>query len=281
MIKTILVAASGHEADATLRAALPAAQLFAAHLDFFHLRYDVASLVGAAGMYPSFMPPSILADWEAQGEAAAIRTRQDFENFCKREQIRVSEAPQSDRVVSAAWRDGNEEELVSAARCHDLAVLTAAGEEFGPMPSLAELVLIGSGRPVLAVPARWAGTLDGTVVVAWKDSAEAARAITAAMPFLHKARKIIVVTVAEPGVRERSFAELVANLKWHGLPAISRRIESQSEPTPDVLFDVAIEEGAALMVMGGYGHSRARELVLGGFTRYALRQAGLPVFLAH
>ena len=151
----------------------------------------------------------------------------------------------------------------------------------GSMPaSLLNAALLQTGRPLLLVPPRSAPVLAGTVAIAWKDTPEAAHAVAAAMPFLRRARRVIVLCVDEGG-QDGSGARLVHALGWHGMDAAVEHLAKGAGPPADTLLDAAARLGATLLVMGGYGHSRLREFVFGGFTERILRGAGLPVLMAH
>ena len=145
-----------------------------------------------------------------------------------------------------------------------------------------EAALINSGRPLLILPSVPISALPDTVVIAWKATPEAARAVTAAMPFLSLAKQIVIMTVAEDEttIEEEGAARLMANLRWDGFPASVRRLPPSAQGAAETLL-AAAREHAALLVMGGYGHSRLREWIFGGFTQRILRAAEIPVLIAH
>ncbi|HVI65259.1 MAG TPA: universal stress protein, partial [Bradyrhizobium sp.] len=115
-----------------------------------------------------------------------------------------------------------------------------------------------------------------------KSTPEAARAVTVAMPFLSIAKQIVIMTVAEDEttIEEEGAARLMANLRWDGFSASVRRLEPGAQGGAETLLAAAREQ-AALLVMGGYGHSRLREWIFGGFTERILRAAEIPVLIAH
>jgi nucleotide-binding universal stress UspA family protein len=134
--------------------------------------------------------------------------------------------------------------------------------------------LIAPSAPISALP--------DTVVIAWKSTPEAARAVSAAMPLLPIAKQIVIMTVAEDErtIEEEGAARLMANLRWDGFTASVRRLEPGAQEAAETLLAAAREQ-AALLVMGGYGHSRLREWIFGGFTQRILRDAEVPVLIAH
>jgi nucleotide-binding universal stress UspA family protein len=115
------------------------------------------------------------------------------------------------------------------------------------------------------------------IVVAWDGSAQAARALAAALPFLARAEQVTVVTCEEAG-DDGGLAEVTTYLAWHGIVA-GRRAVPPHPGVAEALVAAAI--GTDLLVMGGYSHSRLREMILGGVTRYMLEKAALPLLLMH
>ena len=114
-------------------------------------------------------------------------------------------------------------------------------------------------------------------MVAWNGSREAARAVKDALPFLVDAEAVTVVAAGEDAAA--SLEPITALLKRHGAPVTAKQIEPGSGAGA-TLLDAAAAERADLLVMGAYGHSRLREIVLGGATREVLRGARIPVLLS-
>jgi nucleotide-binding universal stress UspA family protein len=105
--------------------------------------------------------------------------------------------------------------------------------------------------------------------------------VTAALPFLQIAKQIVIMTVAEDdSALEHEAERLVASIRWRGIPVTVRHLHPDGHNAADNLL-AAAREHAALLVMGGYGHSRLREWIFGGFTQHVLRGAELPVLMAH
>lgn len=154
----------------------------------------------------------------------------------------------------------------------------------GVPPDFAESVIVASGKPALVVPyIGLSGPIGDTVVIAWKPTRESARAVSAALPLLRQSRHVHVLTWGEPGqpgVKGRPL-NLEGYLKLHGIEAIWHRDGSEPDAVGDLLLSRAFDLDADLLVMGCYGHSRARELVLGGASRTVLRSMTLPVLMAH
>jgi nucleotide-binding universal stress UspA family protein len=228
--------------------------------------------------------PAVLMSGVALGEASGLFVTQlaevDAENR-RRAQAIFDAASSGPRV---RWDDLSRDLPVPAfsrrALAHDLLVL-GQFDRIDPgaaiVPSdFVESVLIGSGRPAIVVP--YAGefnTLGGTVLVAWKPTPEAARAVQAALPLLRSAQQ---VHVAGWGDDPREIERL---LLLHGIDARYHHEPDAGAPVGELLLSRAADLSADLLVMGCYGHSRARELVLGGASRQVLQAMTVPVLLCH
>lgn len=174
--------------------------------------------------------------------------------------------------------------LLDRARTHDLVIIEQAGpRRERPADAFVDDILLGSGRPTVVVPTGWtAPARIDTVTVAWDGSAAAARALADALPLLVRALRVEVVTVqteAVAGVSEGG-GRLIGHLARHGVDADYRAIVSGVSVVGSLLSEVA-QSGSDLLVMGAYGHSRLRETLLGGASRDALRQTGVPVLMSH
>ncbi|MFN7054065.1 universal stress protein [Hyphomonas sp.] len=182
----------------------------------------------------------------------------------------------------------NLEALIAAmARHGDLTVIRAPAKE-SPQPhaEMIEAALLGSGRPVMVVPADWKGETVGTNVVAgWDASREAARALHDALMVLPAGATVTIVTVdVRPGGFQHGDTpgiDIAAHLARHGLKVVLRNEASLGQSKHEVLLRVATDIDADLMVLGGYRHSRLQQALFGGVTRSMLREAHLPLLLSH
>lgn len=270
MIKTILVPTGGSDTDfVVFETALTVAQLFGAHLEFFHVRVDAAEAF-------RYSPHAVFArgqglrkalDYLKQELQERCRAgKQHFEDFCRRHRLKVTDTPDRSLSVSASWREepGHEEKpFVTQPRAHDLVVMARASRPNGLPPDLLQQLLIGSGRPILIPAAETPADLSRTIMICWRDAAEPTRAITAAMPLLVTAKRVIITNVEED--RPSANTAAVAHyLRWHGIGAEAQAVKA-----------------ADLLVMGAYGRSPFQELVFGGCTQSVLQHADVPVFLFH
>ncbi|MBV8120609.1 MAG: universal stress protein [Alphaproteobacteria bacterium] len=287
MIKTILVPATGSDRDnVVFGSALAIARAFAAHLDFLHVRPDAAAtaVAMASDGGGATMVGGLIDRLEEEASQREEKAKRLFQGFCEREGLALRDAPPAPQGPSAQWlrEIGAEPYWVAEyGRAADLLVIGRPGEDEGVSLDTIEGALIDSGRPLLIPPAVPLTALPETVAIAWKATPQAARALTAASPFLSMAKQIVVLTVAEDRrALEEEADRLIAGLRWRGIPVSVRHLRAEAHSAPETLLSAAAEH-AALLVMGGYGHSRLREWIFGGFTRHVLQGAAVPILMAH
>ncbi|MGA7489448.1 MAG: hypothetical protein WBW74_21195, partial [Xanthobacteraceae bacterium] len=204
MIKTVLVPASGSDTDLVVfETALAAARPCRAHLEFFHLRVSSgealrhtphAAFARGKGLR------NALQELHNESESRSAAAQSHFRDFCARHEIAVVDAPTPFHAVSASCheeRGQGEEPFITRARLHDLVVMGRFTRPNGLPPELVRLLLVGCGRPVLIAGPHAPRSLGGTVMVCWKDAREPARALTAAMPLLTEAERVVIAAVDE------------------------------------------------------------------------------------
>jgi nucleotide-binding universal stress UspA family protein len=287
MIKTILVPATGSDSDtAVFASALAVARAFAAHLEFLHVRPDAEAMAVAMASDGggATMVGGLIDRLEEEADEREEKANRLFQSFCEREGLALRDVPPGPQGPSARWlrEIGAEPYWVAEhGRAADLLVIGRPGEDEGVSLDTIEGALIDSGRPLLIPPAAPLTALPETVAIAWKATPQAARALTAASPFLSMAKQIVVLTVVEDQRAPEDDADrLMTGLRWHGVPVSVRHLQPDRHNAADTLLS-AVAEHAALLVMGGYGHSRLREWIFGGFTLSVLRGAEVPVLMAH
>lgn len=193
--------------------------------------------------------------------------------------------------LSTEWRLQNGyiyDELAVQARYADLLVVGQADAEDTSTapPDLPEVVALATGRPTLVVPHIGVSAKPGqTVMLCWNASRESARAASDALPFLKEARKVIVLVVdpksSTSGHGEEPGADAAAWLARHGVDVTVQRDTAADADVGSLILSRAADHGADLIVMGLYGRSRLRELVLGGASRTLLASMTVPVLMAH
>jgi len=190
-----------------------------------------------------------------------------------------------DRIVENCLPLEVPDVIVEYARLRDLTIVPST--ESGSIgQGYAEAIIFGSGRPTLITPhvRKRAGEFAlNTVVVAWDFSRPAARAVADALPILEKAKHVRVLTVTNEKVigARRSGAELAKHLARHGVEVVLDTVDAAGRSIGNVLESHVTSNNADLLVMGAYGHSRIRDLVMGGATKSMLSQPPVPIFLSH
>jgi nucleotide-binding universal stress UspA family protein len=281
----ILVPAGGGESDvAVFETALAAAKPLSAHLRFFHVHVrpgEAAEHTPHAGFAIGPAVRNELDRLRLQSEVRARTALRHFEEFCGNSGIPVGNSGAADSV-SASWC---EEEgpsttcLMRRARHCDFIVMGRQTRPNGLRPDCLEQLLLGCGRPIIVAPRQPPTTLIGTTMVCWKESAEAARAVAAAMPYLMKSRQVLLISIADAPDNEAD--DLAEYLGWHGIRPEVRQVRRKTGSTAELLAKVAQESKVDLLVMGAYGHSRMREIMFGGCTQAFIRNAEAAVLFAH
>lgn len=169
------------------------------------------------------------------------------------------------------------------AQLQDVVVVDAGGSSLRDEREIVEALLFRSGRPVIRVPASCTGSLPKKVLIAWDGSVPAVRAVREALPMLHGAAEVQVVTVrGEKDVSNIQPADkLVRYLSAQGIAASETVLTAARRNVADALRNHALDQGVDLLVMGAYAHSRMQQAVLGGVTSELLNDSPVPLLLAH
>ncbi len=288
MFKTILVPASGSPTDeAVFATALGLARPFGAHLRFLHVRLTPATAALAVPQFAFCRGAAISRELErlrALMDDLATRARRHVEDFCKTNGVCFRDTPSPAGAVTASCfeeLDQPTERFLFHVRHSDLVVLGRRASRDHLPEGLVEDVLVDGGRPIVIAhdpPPRG----FGTIALGWKETPEAARALAAALPLLRQATQVFVLGIAEKRAATRdAFEDLARQLTWHDIDARITLAGEASRPVGSQLLEVAASLKADLLVLGGFGHARARELVFGGVTHAVINDAALPVFLMH
>jgi nucleotide-binding universal stress UspA family protein len=275
MIKDIVVNLGLGERDPAGDFAISVADTFEAHLLGVAFIYDPI----IPGTVMGGIPPEFIESQRRESEKKAQDAIARFEQAAKRAGISYET-----RNVNASTA-GAAERLGRLARRFDLVVVGQPDrDKSAPVEVVDEGVLFDSGRPVIFVPyIQKVGLKLERVMVCWDGSRSATRAIADAMPFLHKAKQIEIVMVASKAGKNDEIpgADLGQHLARHGLKVDVKRITSPDIDVPSTILSYAADSSADMLVMGGYGHSRLREFILGGVTRGILETMTVPTLMSH
>ena len=286
-IRAILVPVDGAPgSQAALDTALELGRRFQAYVEL--LQVEANLVTGLAGLGEGISGPTaslVIEGAEAAAEARREAARHFAAARCGAKGLELAEAGSGPEVGhAAAWRHvvgRASEEVARRGRLFDLIVLGRPdAEAAGIASAVFEVALFDTRRPVLVVPPAPAEAPGRKVAVAWNGSAEAAAAVGGALPFLMQAEEVMVVAIGD-GEDAAGPEGLVRYLACHGVRAAVRHVAPGSAAAGVQILEAAEALGADLLIMGAYGHSRLRELVLGGATRDILGSATLPVLMAH
>jgi nucleotide-binding universal stress UspA family protein len=185
------------------------------------------------------------------------------------------------------WRSALEfptQTLMSEARCADLIVVEKGKSDDIYRTVDTGAAILGTGRPVLVAPAAVSSLTAEHVVVGWKDTREARRAVQDALPFLHEAKRVTIMETCEKDqmdIARNHVDDVVLYLVRHRIKA-ECRVEIQAHGSgADQIIALAEDEGADLLVTGAYGHSRRNEWVFGGMTRDLLTSSPICCLMSH
>jgi len=288
MFKSILVPASGSDSDPSVFAtALALAKPFDGHLHILHIHPSPGEAAVHAPHVDFCESAAIGAALERlaeRGDTLAAAAERHYREFCETRCIPVRETP-SASGISASWSVETRqpaERLLFHARHADLAVLGRQRNRDYLPGDLIERLLLGSGRPVVIAPQTPPPDIGGTIVVGWKETPEAARAVAAAMPLLEKARRVVLVGVMEEGAAAvDGLNDLARQMAWHGVTADVQVVTDGARPAQVRLLEVAESRHAGMLVVGGFGRGPFRERMFGGVTQAVIDGAAVPVFLVH
>src|SRR3954453_20666606 len=276
MIKDLIVNVTvGEGPDVAGPYAISIAEMFGAHVGGVSFSYDPL-------IPPTIMggiPASLIDEQRAENEKAATDALAKFDEAARREGVSLES-----RIVGASLA-GASESFGAMARRFDMSVVAQTErDKAAPEELIVEGALFGSGRPVVVVPCIQKGGVKlERVMVCWDASRAAARAVADAMPFLRRAKTIDVVIVASerPKSDEIAGADIGQHLARHGLNVEVKRIVATETDVANTLLSHAADISADFIVMGGYGHSRLREFILGGVTRGILASMTVPALMSH
>lgn len=282
---TILAAASGGTAsEDAIETACHLARRFRAHLEGFHVRADIRELLISVGGYGMPLTGEFFDKFDEDVTKLESKTKAAFEAALTRHVIpRMNKAVDDDACASWRVETGDASALVAArARFFDLVVLgrseRVAKEAY---TDTIERTLLESGRPVLLAPAKLPASIGENIAFAWNGSPQAVRALTAALPMFAMAGTATIITIGK-NPDETCGSSVREYLAWQGIAAKHLNVL----PVPGVgpgqqLLSAAREEGADLLVMGGYGHRPWREYLFGGATHELVGVSLLPLLLMH
>jgi nucleotide-binding universal stress UspA family protein len=275
MIKDLVVKLGGGEAGFAADYAVSVAQAFGAHLGAVAFVYEPV----IPGALLGGVPTDLIEVQREENSKAAKEAVARFESATANSGLSTET-----RILDASIA-GAADLFARIARRYDLAVVgQALPDEGAAQELLIEGALFESGRPVIVVPYIQKQPLKlDRVLVCWDASKPATRAIADAVPLLQRAGKIDIVVVSGERGKAGDLAgrRMAAHLARHGVTVEIKRIPAGGSEVQNAIQAHVVDTGADFMVMGGYGHSRLREFILGGVTRTILKSMTVPVLMSH
>jgi nucleotide-binding universal stress UspA family protein len=245
-----------------------------------------AHLSGVAFAYEAVLPgamfdgmsASIVAAGFAESRKAAKTATERFEKIARGASLSADS-----RVVDASI-EGSAGIFGRMARRYDLSIVRQTNPDGYQEDPIIEAALFESGRPIIVVPyIQKEGLKLDRVLLCWDGSRHAARAFADALPFLERSKRVEVVTVVtkEDNKGEISGADIAHHLARHRLKVELEKLVAPDTDVASTILSHAADTSVSLIVMGGYGHSRLREFVLGGATRGILSSMTVPTLMSH
>ncbi len=286
-IKTILVPVGGRKASMrALERAFVIAQRFGAHIKAVHVMERVFDSVSFEFHLPSHLKGSVQDSSEQSAMAVADEYHEAFVDACKQANITISDKPIEGDGASAGWHQefGHVEDvLVHHARLSDVItvpqpVISSGPARRSPVGRAIEAMLCGTGRPVLIDPPNANIKQCNSVAIGWNESTEASRAVAMTLPWL---TAMTDVTILASRKREKGANELIEYLSWHGVNANISFLDGKGESVGEAMMNICNEKQVGFLIVGGFSHSRARELLFGGVTRHLLSHSNIPTLMVH
>lgn len=247
-----------------------------AELEAFAIGYESVNDVpfvaeGGLAMAPVFEAQHASALERAQGALAVFEV-----------EAKAAEVKYRSRALGASFAEAAAAVVANARLC-DLAIVSQPDpDRQTPDNLLPQTMLLQIGGPLLVVPYIFHGALTARRIgICWDGSRLAARALRDAMPLISASDVLTVLTVNEPASAEASTDRLLARLASLGFPAKAIALQADHSRIQSMILSAAGDEGLDLLVMGGYGHSRLQEVVLGGVTRDMFRSMTVPTLMSH
>ncbi len=284
-LRSILVPVRGDgKGEGVLDHALCLAQRHNAHIEVLHCRPKPEDMIPYGVPLPSSLRQSIVKSASSLADEEEGKVRKLFEAYCEKRGIAEADSfPWPQDKVSATWREatGKQANVIGIkGRLVDLIAVAKPDRDQNLGLNTLQAALLESGKLVLMCPPKSCSSLGAKVAIAWNGSGEAARAVTAALPILKLADEVILLS---PQGKELpvSAEEAKIYLETHGASCRLQPFTRGSRSVAETLLEDAKKAGADCLLMGAYGQSRQRELIMGGVTQHVVDHADLPILFMH
>ena len=287
-IKTILVPIDGSKGSlAALSRAFVVANRFGSHIKALHVMTRGSDVAGT-GTYnlPAKLRKSVEEKADELAMERAAELQEHFEAHCQDNDIPISTRPIKGGGATAAWHQefGNVDEvLIHHGLVSDVIAVPRPKIKQGvlrrsPMGKAIEAILLKTGRPVLIEPPKSKAKKCARIAIGWNDSVECSRAVALTMPWLAELDEVAVLVSKK---RKSSVKSLAEYLAWYNVKANIELLDGKGDSIGEAMLNVCSEVSADFLIVGGFSHARARELLFGGVTRYLLQHSNIVTIMAH
>ncbi len=290
--RKILVPFAGSDRSAgVLSSVLALARKFDCYCEVLFIRPEPAQALPYLGdASPGIVMREIVDSVNQAADAASATIRGALDQAAKDSNVALIDGKPLPKAFCTKYVETEGDTTEIAARRSRLAdlVIFVGGEAQAQMgiPAALSAVLMNSARPVLIIPrTEYVGDIGHKVSIAWDGSSESANAVIAALPFLHAASTVKILNV-QPSIEEEGVRTDVTHAlgEYLGLRSIAYQetiVDPRGKSIGSTILEQATQDGTDLLVMGAYGHSRVRELILGGVTQHLLEHTTIPLLMAH
>ena len=244
--------------------------------------------VAGGGTYnlPAKLRKSVEIEADKMALERAAEMHEQFEAHCLENDIPISKGPTGQGGATAVWHQefgGVDKVLIHHGRVSDVIVVPRPKIKKGvvrrsPIGRAIEAVLLGTGRPVLIEPPNIKSKKCAKIAIGWNDSVECSRAVAMTMPWLVEMDELTVLVSKK---RKSSVKALAEYLAWYDIKANIVLLDGKGKSIGEAMLNVCSEVSADVLIVGGFSHARARELLFGGVTRHLLTHSNIVTMMVH
>jgi nucleotide-binding universal stress UspA family protein len=284
--RTILVPIRGDgRGESVLDHACALGRPFNAHICAVHCKPRAKDLIPFGVAVPALVRDQISSSASSITDNEVERLKTLFDAYVEKNGLTVCETrpPQHDTLtISWSVTDGKQADVIGVwGRLASVVAVAQPELDTNLGQHTLESALMSTGRPVLLCPKRAVDTLGNNVAIAWNGSAESARAIAMCGSIIAEAKTVSVLCADDADNLELGAQDLILHLLDHGIEASAVSVKSKTSSLGESLVKAARDSGADVMIMGAYGRSRGRAMVLGGVTQWIIDHTDMPVLFTH
>lgn len=234
---------------------------------------------------PGILRDQIKASASGIADAEEVRIKGLFDDYVQRRNLTICDTrPPAHTELTISWSEesGKQADIVGIrGRLASVVAVAKPDHDTNLGQNTLEAALLNTGRPVLLCPPKPVKSLGESVAIAWNGSTEASRAIAACGSVIANAKNVIVLAADDADNVDLSAEDLILHLLDHGIRATAIQVKSKDSTLGESLLNAAAGAGADVLVMGAYGRSRGRAMVMGGVTQWIIDNTDMPVLLVH